>query len=622
MKNLLSKTLTSALSGVLAIAVSTSVFSAELNQIANGMPEHVAEGLLPKEQYAVMEVAKLKNAKLVWANLNLLRDMGYQVPEKIDAATEKALLESLAWVAPDERVSDAEITSERKTMVADYYGGTGIGYNLGSARAASAGRVQLKGVGITPLHMDTNKKKYSARSTVHEAIKDALWGEVLNNELPYGANRIVAIIDRGGSLENGEPQIIEVRVDPVRMGHFVRRSFGTDEKDKRRAAISAEHLLESLPIPEGEVRPTQKGERFVQGMKEFSRRIAVQYATMHMRRLFHGATSASNIEINGRMIDFGTASAQPAYEKISFLSHVEPFGETFEIKKDLLQRFVQELILSADLEKEVSKQFQDPQAWKSELRTELVKIFSETYELERARQALILSGVPEEIVKGLLKRHQSLASQLVRLTHTESQSEIVSLQQVSTLRNRAQSQLEVVFNTLARVHDLANKSEIEKAFVGVSIYPLPGAEEFANFFDEAAKQAERGGVVRERFFEVVRTNAHFANRPVEELYLPDLKKNTTDITQEYMNGQTEAARLFIQTTRYTALRSAPGLKWYEAPVSMMVATDGRAKLRVYDASTGKTSLRPFEIRDRHFQGVQPASRMRSRPAMCRQLFAS
>jgi hypothetical protein len=72
-------------------------------------------------------------------------------------------------------------------------------------------------------------------------------------------------------------------------------------------------------------------------------RVAEQYARAFALRLYHGATTASNFEVNGRYLDYGTETAQPAHGKVYVLEHIEPAGETAEIVRDLITEFAEEL---------------------------------------------------------------------------------------------------------------------------------------------------------------------------------------------------------------------------------------------------------------------------------------
>lgn len=615
------------LSFVATSLFSTAVFAQTkpLSELAEGKPNLIDAQILNDQSYVEVPVVKLAQPKLLWANLSLLREMGYDVPEKLDAKTTQTLLDTLAWVSKDSHTADADIVPDtKKIMRADFYGGEGLGANFGSARAASAGDIQVKGVGITP-HLKRYDSKHTARSTVHEAIKDAVWGEMLNNELPYGANRIVAIIDRGGALENGEPQILEIRQDPVRMGHFIVRSFYSDSADTARVESISQNLLKALPQPQKVLPATATmAQKLISGWSEYARRIGVQYAQMHMRRLFHGATSQSNIEINGRMIDFGTASSQPAYEKVGFLTHVQPFGDREEVRRVLIQSFPEMVRIQDDAFAQELRRYALPgENWKSSIAKTMLKSFDQAYLQESRVFALKLMGFPEEWILRNLKKHNALADFLVELTRKNVQpgTPRVELTQLSTMKDRGVGALQ----GLAQEVNALEKMEIESLTKIFDKYAGAAGEEMAlkykALYADAEKSVSGRGVSRNHFRSLVIYNSRFLNRPVEALYLPDLKKATTEVTSSYMRGDLHAPAALIENIKASSLRTIQGLPWYQAPVRVLSEVGQNPKVKIFDATTGRTSTISYQSSDRQISS-RKFSEVRSGAGMsCKRVHA-
>ena len=605
----------SALAFALSLVPIAALAGKDLSQLSQGAPTNLTQGRLPKERYVEFEAAKLTNPKLVWANLQLLREMGYEVPDQMTAEAESKLLNALAWVAVDRNLQKGEVTSERRTMVADFYGGWGIGTNLGSARAGILGEVQIKGGGITPLlkHYD---EKHTARSTLHEAIKDAVWGEVLSHELPFGANRIVAIIDRGGPMENGEPQILEIRQDPIRMGHFVVRTFVSDDADIKNTTIAGKFLEKNLPVPQdGFPADATRGERILLGMREYARRIGIQYAGMNMRRLYHGATSESNIEINGRMIDFGTASAQKGFEKVQFLAHVQPFGDNRDFSRLLIGGLVDGMQLPLDLLEELTQAMQKQRilnklqlpTWQSYLKSDLVKTFERSIETESNRMLLTLSGVPEQVASKLAPKHEGLAQYLQQIVAIDiAKSNVISLQEVPTLKDRPMSTLDRLFEAIHKLPQLG-AAPIEAIIHSLKLPPttVNGTKVFlseptfaallSEWFKAAAEIGVKQGLSDLKFRKLLRANFEFRSRPMEALYLPELRGTTHDLVKRYLNGDIKAPGEAIHSIVQQSIRSTPHLKWTQAPTKILRDVSGRMQVQFYDAETDRLGSTEFKI---------------------------
>jgi hypothetical protein len=121
----------------------------------------------------------------------------------------------------------------------ELYGGAGLGANAGGVRAANIstplGTVQVKGTGTSILAGYTTAKwhKHGAMS-LQDAIKEAVWSNVMDAALPYGAVKPIAVLDVGtryateigvDKLPGSAPQALFVRETSVRVAHFMRSSF-------------------------------------------------------------------------------------------------------------------------------------------------------------------------------------------------------------------------------------------------------------------------------------------------------------------------------------------------------------------------------------------------------------
>ena len=263
-------------------------------------------------------------------NLAYLQEHGIHLPSKgLTPALKKQILNSLAYAVPSEN-SPRSAFDRKKTKIfyADRYGGFGIGLNWGSGRSASAGAFQLKGIGITPLLAANPGHGHSNGAvSLDEGIREAVWGEV-NQELPFGGNRVIAIIDKGTKTTDkyGELQrdVLIVRECAIRPAHFLAAEASEAAADKwpitekERITYNSYLLVEALPHPVDGA--PFESTREAAGLLEYTRRVARQYAAAVALKLFHGATSPSNIEFSGRFVDYGVQTALSGYGHVTVCS--------------------------------------------------------------------------------------------------------------------------------------------------------------------------------------------------------------------------------------------------------------------------------------------------------------
>jgi hypothetical protein len=379
----------------LTIALS---YAKPITDLSKGAPKYMDQQL-PKSSYVEVSAHKLAHAKVVWVNFELLHELGIDVPaEGLTSSFEKQILDAFAWAVPNSRDAADKFTSEKKVLYADRYGGNGLGVNFGSGRAASAGEVQIKGVGVTPLVGEGQTFDHAhGGASMEESIREAIWGEVNNQELPWGANRIVAIIDTGTATKwsdgGEEPRALIVRMDPPRPAWFARARFGygslrNDDEGRTRSAI--EHIDQALPADPAA--KTQE-ERIQSGFKNYVDRMADQYAAAYARGLYHGATSISNFQIDGKYIDYGTQTSQAGFAPIKILDHVEAFGDVSSVTDTLIREFHQAVMTDA------------PENIKGMIpsESELSDRFKKRYSLALQREMLLLTGAPEKAVERVLQ---------------------------------------------------------------------------------------------------------------------------------------------------------------------------------------------------------------------------
>lgn len=226
------------------------------------------------------------------------------------------LLEKYSYIVPNNE-GDNPPDKEKKTFLAERYGGDGMLTNGGGARCGFDGRYQLKGLGANRL---VGKRPPDARGNSHAngflsldiAIYESIWAEIVNIALPYGAVRTVAIIDLGIDFEESNAphaRALLVRMPAVRPAHFIRATFF---KEKKIAALSpdAERVKAviqtlNLYLPNEKVGQPYDNhdEQLSDGIVELARRFAKQFAASKSSRIFHANVSASNLTLDGAWMD-------------------------------------------------------------------------------------------------------------------------------------------------------------------------------------------------------------------------------------------------------------------------------------------------------------------------------
>lgn len=249
----------------------------------------------------------------------------------VDRSPDEAWLERYGYCAPRDEDDECHFSVETKTFHAERYGGQGLLTNGGAARCGNDDKFQIKGIGPTPLvgeHTDFWYRHGGA--SLIEGIREVIWSRIFGTILPYGACRVSGLIDcrtQSWRNVNGEKTLTRrsliVREVAWRPAHFERSLYFAPTEpyaallphDTERCRSSTEYLADLLPLPIGTERDQLKSEgmMLVAGMAELTDRFAAQLSSAREHRLMHGGLSSSNIALDGRFIDFGSASHLPGF---------------------------------------------------------------------------------------------------------------------------------------------------------------------------------------------------------------------------------------------------------------------------------------------------------------------
>jgi hypothetical protein len=215
---------------------------------------------------------------------------------------------------------------------AERYGGYGVGKNGGAARCGNVGQLQVKGIGRTPLAGSSADFLHShGGATVLEAVEEAIWSEICNCVLPFGAVRVSEIVSTSTlTFEKTEtglakvPRALIVREQAIRPAHFLRaENFDPNDLVWRNICSDTNRTKSAVEVFDIAVNsifriPTKRWDfdTVNESLLNCVKRYAFQIARSRARRIVHGSLNCSNIALDGRYIDFGTMTSIDDYGRV------------------------------------------------------------------------------------------------------------------------------------------------------------------------------------------------------------------------------------------------------------------------------------------------------------------
>ncbi len=295
-------------------------------------PAEAAELFSQSTGHIPLKLFRLKRARVLWLNERALEsDPNF---EKIGGSREEFeefILDQCAFALPSEGATESG--SDFIVGYADRYGGDGIGQNGGSGRAAIINGYHVKGIGRTPLvGAYVDRSHSSGGAYLEECVRETIFSELMNAELPGGAIPTIAII------ETGEIQVWDTDLGPkierrcllvrpcfLRPAHFERApGFVTLNPkegfcDNHRVISMFERSIELFGRDE-----------LVEEFNRFWLQWARQLAYGYIHRLAHGGVTTSNICLDGRLLDFGGSASMPSWAQISVMLGAPPTGSEIQ----------------------------------------------------------------------------------------------------------------------------------------------------------------------------------------------------------------------------------------------------------------------------------------------------
>ncbi len=564
---------------------------------AKDLPTRANQTLDPIS-YVELEVQKLSRARIVWLNFDLLREKGIQIdPNGLTPEFEKRLLDEFGYMVKNHQDSSQDFSPINKKVYADRYGGFGIGVNWGSGRAIVSGDYQIKGAGQTPLVGEGQTFDHAhGGASFKESIQEAVWGEFNHQELPFGSNRVLMIVDTGTytKWEDGgrESRALIVREDPLRPAHYLQAyggkgKFGETEAERLKANFKL--LLKTMPLPGHLERSKLSDLEIIKyGLEEFIDRISQQFAATNARRIFHGGVSSSNIELSGKFLDFGTETSLSGFGYAKILDHVAAFP--VEIADHIVQtlRPLREMAIEQlRISKGIAEKLFPPIEKYGE---KLSKKFTKYLQVE----VLHLTGVPQIINQKLATSDMArdFANALVELAYFDKTA-------VNVDKSMPPKLGEYPINRMLEDLALVDYRDIDEIRATLERFGLPeGAMEalpkmYHRYMVEAAQSAALDGIDEEGFKTLVLMNAKMRNRDLPDLYRSNMHARNLALIDRYKSDQNrspiwDSINRDIESNRLTYKELAP----YEAPSGVKYNhITGERQYLVFNAREKKMKLK-------------------------------
>ncbi len=420
----------------------------------------------------------------------------------VDFMSAPEAIQNFGYAVASENETQDNYVAEVKTFFAERYGGAGVGKNGGAGRCGTLGRFQIKGIGRTPLinaHSGAADFWHSHGGiALVDAIQEAVWGEVLSVALPFGATRIGALILTGTKCwyegadgkRTQAPRALVVRESSVRPAHFMRSPFfRPPEKWAHESdTVRVQQAIAKLPdyLPQSFDLPNRNyAARTESGLATMVSRFAQQFATAQTRRLLHGAVSPSNITIDGRWVDFGTATALPTYANTKSCGAPTHFATLWEEHQRILP-LIDTLCFYVNKYARTEKTFKPVSA------IVLKQLYQSVYDKALDNAVLDLLGLPATFLQQRSKEITDLAPVLLAIIKSGNECRIESA--ILDLSSFGHNNIGRVICVLAVQVDFQGADDALRQLVPEDRLRRHVIEKFSLFWHWACKFGEAQGI--------------------------------------------------------------------------------------------------------------------------------
>lgn len=505
---------------------------------------------------------------VLWCNFDLLRQLGFAVPESNQLTPE--LSQQLLAAFSLRAVNGDDLNGhELLTLYADKYGGDGVSPALGAGRAGflSHGNLYVKGLGFTPLfrHNDPDDFVHS-HGGVHleDCLSEAVFGEVTHNLFALGSNRIVAIIDQGKHVTepSGRQRHIAIAVRTgaqLRPGHLLAR--------RARGSRSPLEIFISITRASGQLVTASDVPDVSATMLRVIDDHAQTAADSFRWRMIHGALSPSNMDISGAMLDLTTQSTQPRTAPIFLLDYAwSHFGTEHKERGIHLNEMYRRVLRATDA---VTRERFNAK-W-----INVLNVMDEAYERHVQVRLLAATGLKTDVARRIQTEQAELAQSFTKLL-----LEMAALKNVGSacVARKIVEDVSVVdvFNLLGKAPADYFSERLSRGRVLKHLKPVYKG----NRFHVAKRRVQVDSLARE-FVKIYRelmayarvyydsveametsivARASFENEPIDALYCHSLNLRLNEAIADYKaGGKAECISEIIDTTVARSLRSVDGL---------------------------------------------------------------
>jgi len=529
-----------------------------------------ALSVLRPDMFSEFTVLRVQG-NVVWCNYELARQLGFKVPASNCMTPElhRQIIDAMSY-----RVLRSDLNVKARqvlTMYADKYGGDGVAPALGSSRSGYLpfGDIFLKGVGHTPLFRHNNPDDFPHSHggfDMDEGLAEAVWGEINAHFISRDSSRILAIIDQD-DYTNYPDGVRSLRAIVARTGSQFRPGHVLAQRlPGQRSRLD---IFISITRATGQLvtRKDPATDKKVPDIRSTMLRVIDDHARVAADlarwRITHSALSASNMQMNGGMLDVVTERAHPR----SFATHPQPRLEDpekfyFTDYSDRVTRM--EWLYSAVVRSVEKGRRELLNATRLNIRAEMDQAY-----LNYAEENLLCAaGLKRTIARRLRTRHADLTRRFREMIMKMTDLKNPTVVKASRLLIKDAAVLDVfglLCNFPGRYFEAADanqtrfiRSQLKPVYKGNRFHVAHKRatvnaliNEFADVFRQlmlaCRDYAEEFYDSVESMQESIKTRAAFENRPLELLYRVDFFQACKNAVREYKTtGDAGVVHRFIE----------------------------------------------------------------------------
>lgn len=302
---------------------------------ANSLDVNFEDNLVPFSAY------KIKDAQCLW----LSNDAPPSFAQRGLMWNARTAIDELAYGIPDTTLFLPEYFDlhDHKSLFAERYGGRNISANGGGVRCGNVQDVQVKGIGKNILAGTTSDYSHThGGMLLDDALGEIVYTNLLRTLMPCGVAKIYGLLTTPIPTSSyipfsGVPEFktgaLMLREAALRPAHLMAcQDFQPSEQAKRRLLSEGQRLRGVYKqLAQQEQHNTHLIQRVIE---RFIVQSAKQFAFAKIMRVLHGSCTPSNICLDGRWLDLGTASTLPISGDYLLASCQLPFfSEHFVIRE-------------------------------------------------------------------------------------------------------------------------------------------------------------------------------------------------------------------------------------------------------------------------------------------------